>query len=409
MRAVSFAELDGLIEQAQENIGDKVTDILFTEAGLTLGLRDSKTWMTLIPGGQCPVFLLSDKNPLRLKKQIKPLYLFLKAHLLGKRLISISRRQGFGRVLDFEFEDREGQFLKLEVILIPPAGNITAVTAESRISLHKPREIVAVEEKSMGAEVRNADQILIQWMEWFDARNDSKPTVDISDSQKKKERILKSLDENLLKIDSDLSREVAEYLVVHRNFEDVPSHWQDYIDLTLSVDENIEALYSRVKRNKQKRQGLLERKKEICQSTSLGSGVKVQHPAVKKQESLLHEARGRTREVEEGITAYIGKSAEDNLKLLRNARPWHIWVHARDFASSHGVIAFNKGKKIGPEVLQKVGQWILEQTLSSKVLADWKGSKCQLIVCECRYVTPVKGDKKGRVTHKNEKTFTFVV
>lgn len=408
MRTVSYSELDLIVAQAQQNIGDKVTDIIFSEGTLVLGMRESHSWMVFVPGGKFPVFLIDQRNPIGQKKVIKPLYLFLRAHLLGKRLISIERRKGFGRVLDLVFEDRGGKTLSLEVILIPPDGNITAATPDARISLHKPRDIVPVEEKELSAEDRTPQQIFADWLAWKNSVPAAKSQTSTDNGEQKKVRILKSLEENLIKLQNDPSKEIADHLSLTRSLEELPEKWKELILTDQSLDENIEHFYAVVKKNKIKMLGLEKRKSELLSAAPIPAQKNKNGP-IKKEVSLLHEARGRTRIISEGITAYIGKSAEDNLQLLRNAKAWHLWVHAKDFPSSHGVIAMNKGVPVGLDVLQQVGQWILEQTLSDKTRASWKGAKCQFIFCECRYVIPIKGDKKGRVTHKNEKSFQLIV
>ena len=407
MRLISYVELDLIVERAQSFIGDKISDIIFSEDKLMLGFSGSSRWMTFVPGGKVPILILSDRNPLGLKKQIKPLYLFLKSHLMGKSLVSIERRKGFGRIVDFQFEDRDGDTISIEAILIPPDGNITAKTKTAGISLHKPRDIVPVEEKAMPQEVRTPDQIFSQWLEWRAPSIKTEQYFSSTSAEERQAKILRSLDESVKKINQDPAREIADWLSERRSLDELPKEWETFVDRKRSVNDNIEELYARAKKNKVKLQGLEKRRTDLLKEPLTISPQR--QGSQKPEESLLKDAKGRTFKISEDIVAYIGKSADDNLQLLRNARPWHLWVHAKDFPSSHGVIRLPKNADVGPEILRQVGQWILEQTLSEKVLNDWKGVKCDFVVCPIRHVTPIKGDKKGKVTFKNETTFRFIV
>ncbi|MBY0386123.1 DUF814 domain-containing protein, partial [bacterium] len=107
--------------------------------------------------------------------------------------------------------------------------------------------------------------------------------------------------------------------------------------------------------------------------------------------------------------AFIGKSAEDNLKILRKSKAWHLWLHIKDLPGSHGIIAFDKSVKVPLEIVREVALWVVEQSLSAKQRESWKGVKCDVIYCECRFVTPIRGDKLGRVTFKNEKAISISI
>src|SRR6185312_17055747 len=103
------------------------------------------------------------------------------------------------------------------------------------------------------------------------------------------------------------------------------------------------------------------------------------------------EAHGRTLHLSEDLTAVMGKSAADNIKILRRARAWDLWFHLRDFPSSHAVLFRNKGAKVSDSTMFQVAAWFVRQHFGSKA-AGHVGEKFDIIVTECRFVRPIKGD-----------------
>ena len=127
------------------------------------------------------------------------------------------------------------------------------------------------------------------------------------------------------------------------------------------------------------------------------------NPPAKPKVSLGDiEAQGRTLRIRDDLTAVAGKSAADNLKILRKARAWDLWFHMRDYPSSHAVLFRNKSAKVNDKDLFTVAVWFVRNHLGSKA-AQHAGEKFSLVVVECRHVKPIKGDKIGRVTFHDER------
>ena len=94
------------------------------------------------------------------------------------------------------------------------------------------------------------------------------------------------------------------------------------------------------------------------------------------------------------------------MQLLKRAKPWHVWLHLKDFPGALGFIVLNKGKKPSSEDLGQAAEGLVKQTFKSK--ANQKNQeKFEVIFAECRHISPIKGDKLGRVTVKNEKSFIY--
>ena len=119
------------------------------------------------------------------------------------------------------------------------------------------------------------------------------------------------------------------------------------------------------------------------------------------------DAKARKIILSEGVEAVCGRSAKDNLAILRQARAWDLWLHLKDYPGAHGIIFRNKNKNVTSEQFQQVAEWVIRESSAAKGFR-W-GAKYEVIVAECRYVKPIKGDKIGRVTFTHPQVFTFSI
>ncbi len=103
----------------------------------------------------------------------------------------------------------------------------------------------------------------------------------------------------------------------------------------------------------------------------------------------------------EGLVLLIGKNAQDNLRILRKAKPWYLWFHIKGLPSAHGILVKPRAKQLSASQLKSVGALYAEQACSKGLL---KG--CEWLTTEVRYVRALKGGKGG-VTYKNEKSFVY--
>ncbi|MNT80503.1 hypothetical protein D3C72_2199710 [compost metagenome] len=106
--------------------------------------------------------------------------------------------------------------------------------------------------------------------------------------------------------------------------------------------------------------------------------------------------------MESGAIAYCGKSAADNLALLRQAKAWDFWLHLKDFPGAHAIVHRKRDQLIPDNELLQVSEWLAHESLSEKSL--YPGQKLAVVVVETRFVRPIKGDKLGRVTYHSEGT-----
>ena len=124
----------------------------------------------------------------------------------------------------------------------------------------------------------------------------------------------------------------------------------------------------------------------------------------KKRVTKGDRPAARTLHLAENMYVVAGKSARDNMDLLRKAHALDMWLHVKDQPSAHAILFRPKGAKISDEMLRKASQWLLKMSLGAKY-KNHVGEKFEILSVECRFVNPIKGDRMGRVNYRNEKVF----
>jgi hypothetical protein len=346
----------------------------------------------------CAVFF--NKPPI--KKLKKPLTLFLNSRAKNSRLTKVFNLEPEGRVINFEF----GNDVLIKFILVPRQANIIVSHSGSQVAWEKPSVLAPHQAPPQEfVRVNWADYGDEYFQEFFNKvpKNPNQKAPDDS-AQKIKNLINKKQKalEALAAVDFDsqikMFSELGEELKV-KSFSESKLYQPK-----LSKGENIKIAFQKVKDLKRKKQGAKERSNQLkSEIHNLESGHYVEK---KPSGSLLKSAnaKGRTFRLNDAVTVECGKSGADNLKLLRKASGWHLWLHLRDFPGSHAIMSFAKNLRISNEDLHKAAVWLIEETIEKKSAVS--GLKYDVLAVECRFVKPIKGDKLGRVTFQNEKVFS---
>lgn len=407
---MTFAELDLAIEDLKEFVGARIDEIIYSNNRLYLVLNFHKQQIILIAdvAGRKPALLYTTEHYQLPKKQVKPLLLFLNANFKGLIFEGALRHKEYGRWVTLSFGGREKA--ELDLHLFPQARNIIARIGDSQLSLNKVGETNKIADKVSFQQPRPMKQIFTEWKEMMVSGKVAAPADPGAKALAKKIQGLAGMRTKLEELQKAPWRAVGDWLSTHREFDGLPKEFLPHVDIKADVQDNIDVLFTKAKQAKAKAASIEERIVELSREIE-----KLQKspagPAGKKAAvaSPLVNAKGRTKVFPDGITAYVGKSAADNLKILRQAKAWYLWVHVKDMPSSHGVIAMGKNAKVPDSVLRQTALWVLKESLTPKQWKDWQGLKCQFICCECRHVTPIKGDKLGRVHYKNERVMTLLV
>ena len=421
MKAYHQTELEDFVSWADEALkGSQLQDIESYEEAVVLGFylkgRGTKH-LVLEMNKSAPMALLFDKNPFVTKKKVKPVSLFLAAHARDLHVQKIESLKDFGRIFTIYLASSERKS-EIEIHLIPKAPNITVITEGKKISWNRPKDLVQIETPPL-EEVRSIAAIHNEWLKQRKnpVTGSSSPELKIrkkleKDLQKKK-KALSEIDQILDSKESDDWYHLGE-LLKSKKPNQLGPEWDVFLDRKKSQAWNLEQSFQKAKQMVKKRQGTLERKKIIESEVSTLENqmdgeierLAQAEPALPKRKNLV-EVKTRKKLLASGATAFLGKSAEDNMKILRQSQAWDFWLHLRDYPSAHAVIHRTKNQEISRPELNQVALWLAQESLQKKILLP--GMRLEIVYTECRHVRPIKGDKLGRVHYQNERHFMLVL
>ncbi len=405
------------VEQIAEVVNDQLREsplqeVLVTGSWLLLKFYPRKDhWVLLDLDKQVPMVVnLGDKVPFGIKKEKKPTQLFIHAHLVGQKLLHIEAIKELGRVLRFQFSHAE-----IELRLIPRQVNLVVRARDRQVSWEKTQPLEPshyVPDAEL--EVRTLAGVHQEWM-----RLRKGPTKELkgSDPQQsfearkakdieKKMKAIGSIEELLKQRKSLKFRALGEAIKSTQSL-DVPDELAKLVQREKTMAENMEMAFQKAKSIDEKELGTIERlailRREVTalQAQTYQQFLELSKGKAKSggQKFNAENLKVRKMELGEGLVAYLGKSASDNLKLLRKARAWDFWLHLKDYPSAHAILFREKNQYVSPQQIASVGQWLAQESLSAtQLLAD-----LDILICESRFVRPIKGDKVGRVHFSNEK------
>lgn len=435
MQSPHFLEFQSLVEHFSEQLFEaQLQDIMTNDNGIVLQfyrftLTPHLVWMVFDLDMQRPFVGLFETNPWARLKSKKPMGLFLTAHLKNNIVNKISFQEKYGRILEIEFNTG----YKIEFRLIPKQPNLLASIDKKKMSWFKPKDLVEVvnnEKYSNDIESRSVPYMLRQWLrerEMIHDKNKKQQQSSMSSYESwvlqkqkditKKTKALIALNEQINNPQIALFKTLGEHLKVY-GLKSIPNELIDLIDYSQTVSWNIQNCFSKSKQATAKITGALKRT-EIIESELLDledlSEIKYQK-FIKKQSEVKQFQASRKKTVGEfrklildtalGINCLMGKSAIDNLKLLRQSKAWDLWLHLKDFPSAYAIIQKNKDQKISDDMIRLSAQWLAKEGSKTKNIVD---TKTAIVIVECRHVRPIKGDKIGRVTYNNAREMLITV
>lgn len=421
MKVWTVSELDNVVSSLKPLIGTRLQEVQTSEHDLVLGFysQDGMLWLWVDLNALRPCLLPWTELPLHLPSKKNPLNLFLRAHFRDRILRSIERPEHQGRVVILTFGEGEGAG-ELELRLFPHGRNILARTDGKKIAWQKPKALSEPGQapEQPEREIRGLDELREEWLARRSAKGPAKTTKEVksrldNELEKKKKALVKVEEELQRKRDLPYKK-VGDWLKANQTL-DVPKEWEPFVDKRRKLSWNIEECYSRARDLEGKIHGTqnrlellraeverLEKRKDEPLTTRA-----LEKPGPPKPLQAA-EAQGRTLRISDEISVISGKSAADNLKLLRKARAWDLWFHLKDYPSSHAILFRNKNTGVSEGVVQQVLAWYVRLYLGSKY-KQHSGEKFHILIAECRFVRPIKGDKLGRVTVHGERQVTYQV
>jgi predicted ribosome quality control (RQC) complex YloA/Tae2 family protein len=395
---MSLSELRLHIQELKSLIGAQLQEIETHPHGLAFSLYlKGRIWWILDLRTSAPMsVIVYEFNPWKKKTSPKPAALFLNSHAKNKLLSSVELIEGEGRVFQVKFGTTD-QSVILDVHLVPKAVNLSVSSEDKKISWNKPKELgippVMVESH------RDLASLKQEWLNEQEPRSHVSPKSSQVVSEDEFAKLIAKKNKAIESIENQLLSDEASELLKKAQ------------DLKSLGDSSMQLMFEKAKAAKKKRAGTEARLKDLKDEVA-GLQLQMQwgkwQPPLSRPQKLMKkaEATGRTREIR-GYTASKGKSAQDNLSLLRAAKGWDLWLHLRDYPGAHLILSLNKGQNVPQDVLQEAALWLAESSIKSKVKLS--GMRLDVLVAECRFVRPIKGDKLGRVNYQNERVFTVII
>lgn len=419
MKALTQQELQTFVTSIFPAVeGAQLQEVQVSDRGLALGFhRETMLWLILDLVPNTPMMLLFEENsPFKKGAKSKPVALFLNSHARNLYLHKLEVQTEFGRVVKMLLKNSHKE-CEIEVRMIPKQCNVIVKAEGKQIAWERPLDLTPPPLVENPPQARSIEEIHEEWLAMQGAGGGQKTALDpVAQWEKQKQKDLekkrKALAEIQKQIESDKENlwiEAGTYLKTHGTL-DVPDELKSCIDRKQSLSWNIENCFSKAKQLVGKKEGARERLTELV--GEIAQLEKSQYSEKRQKNQLVDlmqktEARGRKLHLDSGALAYCGKSAADNLALLRQAKAWDYWLHLKDYPGAHAIIHRQRDQEVPPNEVQEVAAWVAKESLSSKSLMV--GQKVAVVMVECRFVRPIKGDKLGRVTYHSEKTFHFTL
>lgn len=409
MKQLSTNEIHKISEELSSILDSRIQKVLASDKGLGFELfkasEISYLWIDLDP--TLPMVLHFDKLPGTIKlKKSAPIQLFLKAHLEGKRISEVQHIESLGRVINFEFGYDDP--LKLEVRLFPHGANAIANYGGKKISFNKVKELkTANVEGEIPVTNRNMSDLKTQWLAKKSSKNKSIDLESVRQKEiEKKEAGLAKTKEHLEVLRNDVWAKLGEWLKANQTL-DVPKELAKYIDTKKSFSINMQTCFEKAKKNQEKISGTLERIQIIeseIETLKSSNNLKLEKQNANKP-TKKDNWKGYRFSVNPKVEVFVGKSAQENLNILRFAQSWDYWVHIKDYPGAHGIIRRPRGLDVTEEEFKNVACFIASRSKKSAHFLS-PGDVFEVLIAECRYVRPIKGDKLGRVNYSNEKVLS---
>lgn len=440
MQSPHFLEFQSLVEYFNEELaGAQLQEITANDNGVVLGFyRFSKSpqlmWLVFDLNTQHPFVGLYDTNPWSRLKSTKPMGLFLNSHFRNNIISQITLIENMGRVVKVEFNTT----YSLEFRLIPKQPNLFAFVDKKKMSWNKPKDLPPVasntaEGNSLPEDIesRSVHYMLRQWLHQHEQLNNVKSkkfqqasvsAYDAWVNQRrkdidKKKKALIALNEQINNPKIQLYHKLGEHLKVY-GFKDIPQDLVEIVNHSQNVSWNIQNCFTKAKLASSKIAGAKKRAEfiqaEFATLEDLSEERYQNHikrqAQIKQFQAVRKKTDGDFRKLvlDEaiGLNCWMGKSAADNLRLLRQSKSWDLWIHLKDFPSAYAIIQKNKDQKISDEMLRQSAQWLVKEGSKNK---DVDGMKTTVVIVECRHVRPIKGDKIGRVTYHNAREMLITI
>jgi len=432
VKSLNFLEIQSIVEMLDAELSSApLQDVYCVDEKISFGFyRDHQVkWVVVDLDGFFPFIALMDEPFRAGPKVTKPVSLFVRSRFLGRTLLGVSVLSEGERVLRFEFADR-GQW---EFRCIPKQANLICRDGVNSISWFKIKDLSQTARMtSEDLDVRSIPTLMKLW------RNINSSSKDVRDSEKiltinpyekwkaqrlkdlsKKKSAIEKLKEQVHNPLAHTYELIGEHLKVH-GYKQLDLEWPKLINLEKRVSDNINLCFEKSKQIKGKAAGAQNRilvlQKEMTELSKdtfedFERELATKKPKLSRLSAKSNQEKLSVRQKIVGensdLVAYMGKSAQENVKLLKQSKPWHIWFHLKDYPGAYVILFFNKGARISDHTIRDVGTWLVKESFRSQ--SQLEGAKMAVVYTECRHLKLLKGDRLGRVTYSTAKELVISV
>ncbi|MCB0369449.1 MAG: hypothetical protein KDD45_08370 [Bdellovibrionales bacterium] len=420
MKSLTFHEFSRLILDCQQRlVSAQLQEVFHFESGVVLSFYSRKSFWLVVDLSTRPCILIyTQKPPLVKSLKAKPLTLFMNSHFKNLYLKQIEYQSEWGRrsIFIFSEESAKSQKIEFEIILIPNHANLIARAIGKQVSWRKPEEInLEVGESSKALdEFRSPEVIKEEWEKQLGTKNSAVKDQKLIWEQKKQKDIVKKQNairkiwESLTTTDEEILYKIGEFLKFN-SLDQLPDEWRSWVNLKKDRDWNREAIFQKAKAFQKKKDGAQQRVEQIQKEIEelqvaeyVTSNKNEKHNISKFKNTSMSL---RKLNVNHQAVAYMGKSAQDNMALLKQSQAWDVWFHLKDYPSSFVIVRRNRTYNLSHDDLMKTVDWFIKETISKK--KDLSLFDFNIVYTECRYVKPIKGDKLGRVNYTHEQNLKY--
>lgn len=429
MKPLNQLELDFLVHDLNESLHKaQLQDCTSWEDGVILWhYRQGEQNLLIDLSMARPLFLIKAEDwKLAKRKTPFPIQLFINSHARNLYFDHARILEEWGRVVEIVYRNTEVT-VRMELHLIPNQVNFSvearggALKHPKQIYFAKPRDLKpALDVDLASLEARSLVSLEKEWRESrFSQKisNFSTASAPISAATQaekilnKKKKALQAIDEQLRGYNETFWLTLGEKVKVEGLSGLSPLEKESLKDCR-HVGEAIQFSFQKAKQIQQKREGTLQRRriveteiekleKQMAEGrlpAALGAEKKSVQFKDKDSKSADKNLKLRKLELSSTVHAFIGKSALDNLSLLRQARAWDFWLHLKDYPGAYGIIRREKNENIPLDSLVQVARFVAKNSSAAQGLSV--GDRVCVVYTECRHVRPVKGAKPGLVTYQ---------
>lgn len=175
------------------------------------------------------------------------------------------------------------------------------------------------------------------------------------------------------------------------------------LDPSLGPGANLDRLYRKARRVEAAGAALQVRLEKTRQELARGSAEAVGGPGSGRgrrgEEDSWGEGPFRRYVSSDGWAIWVGRNGAENDRLLREARPWDLWLHAREAPGAH-VLLRKPGREARPP-----DRTLVEAAGLAAAHCSLRGDAgVEVLVAEAGRVRKPKGAGRGRVVVSGERT-----